>query len=407
MTAIRESTAARRDDVEVVVVGGGPAGAAIAARLAAAGRDVTIFERSPAWRWRACGVFSSPATMTELRDLDLADANLQTVARPIPRMWIEAPHAAPFALTYGDAGRGPTAVGFDRSRLDPLLLERAVAAGARVCRGTTVIGLDQAADGRWLVCVRDAAGVRELGARIVVGADGVRSKVARLVGAARTPQLTRIGLTYHVPDGRLNSDGAEMDGRMVVLNGAYCGLAPVPGGRINVGIVVASRELRSRLVSKGARDTAAAILRRAGGTAATPLDHVEGIAPIAQRVTRRAGRGWLLVGDAAGFIDPFTGEGLHRALVSARLGAQAVERELRGRPALADYDASMRRRFLAKDLLSWLVQLFLARPGLFDYAARRAADRPAVRARIGLLMGDLAPASGAFDPRFMAALLAP
>ena len=124
-------------------------------------------------------------------------------------------------------------------------------------------------------------------------------------------------------------------------------------------------------------------------------------------MTRRAGRGWLLVGDAAGFIDPFTGEGLHRALVSARLGAQAVEWELRGRPALGDYDASMRRQFLAKDLLSWLVQLFLARPGLFDYAARRAAARPVVRARIGLLMGDLAPASGAFDPRFMAALLAP
>ena len=125
-------------------------------------------------------------------------------------------------------------------------------------------------------------------------------------------------------------------------------------------------------------------------------------------MTRRAGPGWLVVGDAAGFLDPFTGEGLHRALVSAELAAAAIGADRRGRAgAFAAYDRSMRRRFLAKDVVSWLVQGFLARPTLFEYAARRVAARPDVRATMGLVMGDLVPAGRALDPRFLATLLAP
>jgi hypothetical protein len=67
----------------------------------------------------------------------------------------------------------------------------------------------------------------------------------------------------------------------------------------------------------------------------------------------------------------------------------------------------MRRRFGSKDMVSWLVQSFLARPRVFEYAARRLAGRPDVRATMGLVMGDLVPASRALDPRFLAALLAP
>jgi hypothetical protein len=67
----------------------------------------------------------------------------------------------------------------------------------------------------------------------------------------------------------------------------------------------------------------------------------------------------------------------------------------------------MRRRFLAKDALSWLVQAFLGRPAMLDYAARRVAARPEVRATMGLVMGDLVPAERALDPRFLAALLKP
>ena len=125
-------------------------------------------------------------------------------------------------------------------------------------------------------------------------------------------------------------------------------------------------------------------------------------------MSARSADGWLLVGDAAGFLDPFTGEGLHRALRSAELAASAIDRHLAGDTgALVGYDRSLARRTRTKDIVSLLVQAFLELPPLFDYAARRLADRPAVRETMGLVIGDLAPASTALDPRFLARLLRP
>jgi flavin-dependent dehydrogenase len=94
--------------------------------------------------------------------------------------------------------------------------------------------------------------------------------------------------------------------------------------------------------------------------------------------------------------------------VSAELGARAVDAALRGdRDALAGYDRAMRHRFAGKDVLSWLIQGFLGRPGLFGYAARRLASRDRVRETMGLVIGDLVPASHVLDPRYLAALLRP
>ncbi|HET7030451.1 MAG TPA: FAD-dependent oxidoreductase, partial [Candidatus Limnocylindrales bacterium] len=71
------------EQADVVVVGGGPAGAATAIRVARAGAHVTLLERAPAWRWRACGVFTSPAAVAELRSLGLTGPRIAGIARPV------------------------------------------------------------------------------------------------------------------------------------------------------------------------------------------------------------------------------------------------------------------------------------------------------------------------------------
>jgi flavin-dependent dehydrogenase len=166
------------------------------------------------------------------------------------------------------------------------------------------------------------------------------------------------------------------------------------------------------LASDGAERVARRVLGEADAIRtlanAEACDRIAGASPIGHRVVRRTGPGWLLVGDAAGFLDPFTGEGLHRALVSAELAATAVDAFLRGEPdALARYERTMRARFAAKDVVSLVVQAFLARPSLFGYAARRLAARDDVRETMGRVIGDLTPASRALDPRYLAALLRP
>jgi flavin-dependent dehydrogenase len=385
-------------DVEIAVVGGGPAGAAVATLLAAAGREVVVLERQPAWRWRACGVFSSPATVAALRRIGLPEATLRDVGRSIPAMRVEVPGAEPFRLTYGDDGSlTQPAVGFDRGRLDPALLDLARASGADVRAGVGVTDLRLGRPNRLDLRIPDGRAER-LRARIVVGADGPRSLVARSAGVIGRPLLTaRVGLTYHVED----EVDAPHDARMVVLDDGYAGIAPVPGRRLNVGIVLGRRG-QAVLHRRGAAAVAASVERRVGLGRAVRCDPIAGLAPLANAVTRRSGDGWLLVGDAAGFLDPFTGEGLHRALVSAELAADALARGDLGR-----YERAMRARFRGKDVVSLVVQAFLARPALFAYAARRLSARPEVRETMGLVMGDLVPASTAVDPRYLAALLRP
>src|ERR671915_197213 len=122
-------------------------------------------------------------------------------------------------------------------------------------------------------------------------------------------------------------------GQMHVGDGYYVGLAPLPGGRLNVAMAVPLNGRAGRATDRfdAAIDSlpaARAALRDA--TARTPI---RGVAPIGQRVRSVAGPGWLLVGDAAGFVDPFTGEGIHRALRSARAATTAILGD--GDPAVA------------------------------------------------------------------------
>lgn len=410
---------------DVVIVGGGPAGAVTAAYLARAGHEVILLERAPAWRWRAGGVFSSPAAVRELRHAGLDAGTLARVARPIPALRVELPDSdrTSFRLTYGAETTGDTAVGFDRSGLDPALLAHAAAVGADVRCGVAVRTVELPDHRQGASVVADGIGPgtepATIGARIIVGADGPRSMVAAAAGMLRSPRLDgRIGLSWHVADGGAAGTDEPREARMVVLpDGAYCGIAPVPGGRLNIGIVLAGAAWRDRLAADGAADTGAQVLDRVPRAADDPeawrgvaiTDAIAGASPLGTRVARRAGPGWAVVGDAAGFLDPFTGEGLHRAMVSARLAAEAIDAELRGRApiGLAAYDRAMHARFASKDLVSLVVQAFVARPSLFAYAGRRLARRDAVRATMGLVMGDLVPASRALDPRFLAALLAP
>jgi len=122
-------------------------------------------------------------------------------------------------------------------------------------------------------------------------------------------------------------------------------------------------------------------------------------------VSHAAGPRWLLIGDAAGFIDPFTGEGIYRALRSARAAAEALSSD--DEEVAERYLAARRHAFAAKDALTWLVQGMLASPPLMSHALRNLAKRPELAALLGSALGDCRPASDALSPLFLAGVLRP
>ena len=138
---------------------------------------------------------------------------------------------------------------------------------------------------------------------------------------------------------------------------------------------------------------------------------IRGVGPMGRRARRVAGDGWLLVGDAASFLDPFVGEGVHDALRGAQLAAPVASAALLARDtsaqALAPYRFARRRAFTAKHSVSWIVQGFVNSPPLMGYVTNRLAEREELGLTLSGVLGNLRPATHALSPLYLARLLRP
>jgi flavin-dependent dehydrogenase len=356
------------------------------------------------WRIGLMGQNASVATADRvLRALDAVLA--AEPARPYGMRICTERAACPVA--YPDGASPRRALGLPRSVFDAVLLGHARAGGARV-RERVLVSAALAEDGRVVgVRARTAEGDTRLRARFVVAADGLHSAVARSLALdlpVRWPR--RLGLVARYAGAR----GIEEYGEMHVGASLYCGLAPVGGGLVNVGLVGAlgtgpRGEHIGRFFERRLAELPGVRARLAGARRVTP---VRGGGPLARRVRRVAGRGYLLVGDAAGFLDPFTGEGVYRALRGAELAAAAAERALGredGYPA--GYTRARRVAFGDKERVCLLVQGFLSSPRLFDYVLGRLARRGREAALLGGVLGDYRPAAPALQAAYLWALLRP
>ncbi|WP_433359051.1 geranylgeranyl reductase family protein [Streptosporangium sp. CA-115845] len=344
-------------ETDVVVVGAGPAGAAAAYHLARRGHRVTLLERSAFPRDKSCGDAVNRAGVQLLEEMD--------VLRSLPDAWgigglevsmgpTQARNTRDFRYGRDDGAGGRYGLVVPRALLDDVLVRRAVEAGALFRERVQVRGLIREAGvvrGVEVVSGGRASAVR---ARVVVAADGSTSKLARQSGLVETSRgrlgyamrtyFTGVGglddtLRFHMP-----LDNPATHSRLP----AYGWIIPLGRDRANVGAGVAEKhpgvhlnELFLRFVDELRTSVPwFAQARQEGPPKGSPLFF--GFAP---------GRSWapglILAGDAAGMVNPGTGEGISFALESGKIAAEVIDARLETGQVedLSGYADTLTRRF--------------------------------------------------------------
>ena len=355
---------------DVAVVGGGPAGSTCSAFCAASGLRTLLIEREKFPREKVCGDCLNPECWPILRRLGVDQR-----VRALPHGaldWVEFINVSDLRLRI-DLPRGENAeIAIKRSAFDSILLERAREVGAEVCDASTLTSIEKS-DGAWKLTTREVTAAFR--ARVLVGADGRNSTVARLLGLLPHIAKERVALQAHVPLPRGFGNRVVLQ----LLPGGYSGQAPVNDTELNLCLV--GRPKSIRVLQDWASHHFELALKQTWRT----------ITPLTRSALHPAQENVLFVGDAARVVEPFTGEGIFYALRSGELAAAAAKEMIRGNAAEAvrDYIRQHRAMYRGRLWINALARAAVVSPGLGAVFFQLARLQPAL---LGLLTREIVTA---------------
>ncbi|QQS39808.1 MAG: NAD(P)/FAD-dependent oxidoreductase [Acidobacteriota bacterium] len=375
---------------KVIVAGAGPAGSSLAIRLATAGREVCVIERSRFPRHKLCGEFISPECLAHFSELGVLSSIGAAGGDPIRETVF-------YALNGNSAvvrsewfhGSGGAALGLSRAEMDHRLLEAARHAGAAVIEGASVCGAHLEGGRVAAVEVRFEDGRREtVEGSIFVDATGRQRVLAKYASADRSKKRRRppslVGFKAHFSDVGMQPGRCEI----YFFRGGYGGLSFVEGGRANHCFLVSSKAARecggdadsilSNLVFRNARarETLGAAKRQMEWLAVA----VEGFGPSDLNPAPNL----FAVGDAGAFIDPFTGSGMLMALESTELLAETLLSDSAETAAIR-YSSAHRRRFKGRLRLCAVMRRLAFDPHLASAAVSAAGFSSGFRRMIAVM----------------------
>jgi flavin-dependent dehydrogenase len=416
-------------DFDAIIVGGGPAGSSAAIHLAALGARVLLAERERFPRAKLCGEFISPECLSHFEQLGVLEGMESAGGAEVTETVFYAPSGRALSVPSEWFGGARTAaLGLSRAEMDARLLRRAREAGVCVLEETALGGVVvEGGRVRGVSLHTDGSHVREYRAALTIDATGRQRAVVRraereskCVGETAKDESvaagseTGAGGAHERGRERLVAFKAHLEGatgaagacEIYFYPGGYGGLSQVEGGVSNLCFFARARDVRTR-GGDAARVMREVLMknRRAAETLANACAKTRWLAVAVESFGRRdpaPAPGLIAVGDAAAFIDPFTGSGMLMALEGGELAAHAVSRALdaarsqestHSRESTHSQDAALPTSFdlkadaldaLAREYRAAYVERFGARLRLCGML-RRAAFAPTAFAEFAVL----------------------
>ena len=361
---------------QVVVVGAGPAGAVTALFAARSGLDVVLIDRRTFPRDKICGDAIARKSLSVLRELDISLDDAGGVPRePIGRAVLSSPAGHRIEVDLSTRDEPAPHLVCRREIFDDALVR---AARTRLDVREHVAVTDVLREGNRVcgVVCRENGVDREIRADVVVGADGFNSVVARKLGIYRHDPRWYVATRGYYRGLDVAPNTVEVHFVKETLPG-FLWVFPTGDGIANVGLGLVHRDIKRRRVRL--RDVHEAVLQlprfRERFAKTERIGEVHGWnLPTPDFSRTLSGDGFLLAGDAAGLVDPFSGEGIGNAMVSGKVAAELCEEIIRGEHAAHEYTARLRSAIDAREIhLHYRLRELARHAGLVDMLVGRAA----------------------------------
>lgn len=396
---------------DVIIIGGGPAGCAAAIGLSRLGFNVVLCDQAKFPRDKVCGEFISPAADPILDRLGILDRIQSLNPKRLKGVSISSYGGEELAIEYpyqpGSTER-PTSLSVPRYELDSLFIEEVKRVGVEVREQHKVTEFLMEDD-----CVVGVRGWDEnktsfsIHAPLVIDAGGRNSLSLKKFNLKKEPVgKVKIALAAHWQGAQIADDYCYMH----VSDPGYTGISSVGDDRANVVLVIHRHSMNGVKSEKFYLDTVMNNpLRRKILKDAECIESVRAVESLAFSVKPVPCGGLLLVGDAMGFIDPFTGEGIYLSLRSSEIAVEVAAKALKNsdfsRTALKVYEVRRKQEFDKKFLLSGILQKLIYNKFFCDRVVRALkGDRDLAETLVGVI-GDLTPAETVVSFKFLSKLV--
>jgi len=403
--------------VKVLIVGAGPAGIAAGLQLKKVGVESLLIDRARFPRDKICGDAISGKVVDVLRKLDssiLSELEKSPVQCASWGVTFVAPNGKaleiPFKKDYQKENHHPPGFISKRFDFDQFMLEKARERGVEVLEGFDAQHFERKNE-YWEIC---SAGGQCIEAGLLIIANGAHSRFARMAGIHKENghYCAAVRAYFKGVDYAHPGHFIELHFSRSFLPG-YFWIFPLPGGLFNVGVGMRSDKvsrkkihLRERMMQMIEEDKN---LKKRFAHAEL-VGKIEGFGlPLGSKRRKISGEAYLLVGDAAALIDPFTGEGIGNAMLSgveaAKVAAEAVRNGHCNAELLQRYDENVYRRLGRELQLSYKMQQLVNYPWLFNLVVNRASKSETLQNTISSMFEDIDLRSQLKKPGFYRDLL--